>query len=133
MRCRQGLSVKAALKPIRRDLRFSKKLASRLHYKVAELKRTRYDRSGQGRLRTILPLLAQAKAAKNRYDLSRYNLPSFAEFFLAHKRPVYTVLRLFFEKHTLFSFVYHVTTEAKRLFFLYGYRLAFFSELAYNR
>jgi hypothetical protein len=133
LRCRQGLSVKAALKPIRRDLRFSKKLALRLHYKVSELNRTRYERSGQGRPRMILPLLAKASLAKNRFDFLRYNLPSFAEFFLNMVRPkAYAFARIFFEKQIFFTFMNHVSAEAKRLFFLYGYRSVFFGELAYN-
>lgn len=82
-RFRQGFTVRAALKPIRKDLRLSKKLARRLHYKDQEMRRTKFQRSGAGELISLLPLYLSSLQFSRRLDFASKNYAQFDIFFLA--------------------------------------------------
>ena len=141
IRFRQGFTVRAALRPIRKDLRLSKKLASRMHYKVLEMERTKFERSGRGTISSFFPLFFSSLEFSQRLYFSRKSQGHFDVFFLAYNllkkssglKFFYKFLRLFLEKRLIFTFVQHLTTDAKKLFFFKGYFYGYFCEMLYDR
>lgn len=85
-RLSQGFGVKTILRPIRRDLRFSKKLASRWHYKKQGLARSAFRRSGLGTMQSFTPLLLVSKKFNQKLEYVRQHIPSFDQFLLAFRR-----------------------------------------------
>jgi hypothetical protein len=138
LRFRQGFSVRTVLRPIRKDLRFSKKLASRMHYKASELKRTAFERSGHGKLTSFIPLFLSSRKYTDHLWFGRKNMVAFDAFFFAFSlkkrkyRSFYKLIRFFSEKRMFLTLVHHLTVEARRLYFLKGYFYAFFYEMAFN-
>ena len=116
-------------------------MASRLHYKKSELVHTAFQRSSYGKPSCFRPLFITAKEFNNHFDLACQHLLSFGHFFLAfsqshakkNRRRFYVYNRLFFERYLYFTFLQQLTADAKKLFFVKGYFIGFFSELAFNR
>lgn len=147
IRFRQGFTVRSALRPIRKDLRLSKKLAIRMHHKVLAMERTKFERSGRGTLSSFFPLFFSSIAYNRHLFFSRksvvpFDLFSLAFFFQKQRPPTrlkrfynfcYKSIRLFSEKRLLFSFVNYLTADAKKLFFFKGYFSGYFSEMVYDR
>lgn len=85
-RLSQGFGVKTILRPIRRDLRFSKKLATRAHYKERGMVRTEFRRSGLGTMHSFSPLLLVSNKFIQKLEYVRQHIPSFDQFLLAFRR-----------------------------------------------